>query len=133
MYEVYSPIQALGFVIYLHLFLLAFFQWSRADWNTAVNKHQLDLRRTAPLQAENEILVISLWLFAAFALTLFRNREQVRRRILELGTRATGWWAALWPAPYVFVGCPCGWTCNHFPDRPQVASGCRMEFRHGFL
>jgi hypothetical protein len=103
-YEVYSPAQAFGFMIYLQLFMLAFFQWSRIFWSSTNNIDHFDEHWITPLQAENEILVISLWLFAVFALTLLRNREHVRRRILELGKRATGWWASVWPAPYLLGG-----------------------------
>jgi hypothetical protein len=105
MYEIFSPVEAFGFVIYLHLIVLAFFQWSRlyplADRTIGVRFAGRDV---APMQAEHEILSVSLWLFAILGLTLLRNRERVRHRILELGKSATNWWAALWPGPYLLGG-----------------------------
>jgi hypothetical protein len=98
-YEIYSPLQAFGFVLYLHLIVLAFFQWTRA-----YNFFSFEERSIAPMRAESEFLTVSLWLFAVFGLTLLRNRERVRHRILEFGQNAANWWAALWPAPYLLAG-----------------------------
>jgi hypothetical protein len=110
-YEIYSPVQAFGFVLYLHLIVLAFYQWTRTyafyafgtapvptpmptGWTHAVD----------PVRAEHEILAVSLAIFAIFGLMLLRNRERVRHRILRLGQGAVSWWAALWPGPYLLGG-----------------------------
>ncbi len=107
-YEIYSPIEAFGFALYLHLIVLAFFLWTRVYAYSASSAGSTGFRfeelPIAPMQAENEFLTISLWLFAVFGLTLLRNRERVRHRILELGRGATNWWAALWPGPYLLGG-----------------------------
>jgi hypothetical protein len=104
-HEIYSPLQGFCFILYIHLILLAFFQWNRV---------RVTLRRgitpefaqypVAPGQAETEFLVISLWLFVLFGFALLRNRERVRRRIRQLGAKAASVWAALWPAPYLLFG-----------------------------
>ena len=106
MYEIYSPGQGFSFVLYLHLIVLALFQWTRLSYfnNPATRSFGYKPYQVAPMQAESEFLAVSLWFFAVFGLTLLRNRERVRRRILEFGSGAANWWAALWPGPYLLGG-----------------------------
>jgi hypothetical protein len=107
-YEIYSPLQAFAFVLYLHLIVFAFYQWTRVyplPVGSGSSLHY-DLREfaVASMQAEHEFLGVSFLFFAVFALVLLRNRERVRHRILKLGHDAVSWWSAVWPAPYLLGG-----------------------------
>lgn len=88
-YEVLSPLQLFLFFLYMNLLLLGFCSWM----NVAANE-----------EAEPELLMFSLWSFWLLAFFLLRNRERVRTRIRKFGDRAAGWWAAMWPAPYLIIG-----------------------------
>jgi hypothetical protein len=110
-YEVYSPMQGFALVLYLNLLLLGFFQWIvphvdyvRSADPSVVYRPILDYRSTPPNAAEGLFLSISLWFFVMLGLALLRNRDRVRRRIREYGAGAAGWWAAMWPAPYLVSG-----------------------------
>jgi hypothetical protein len=104
-YEIYSPLQGFCFILYIHLIVLAFFQWTRLRITyVRAGIPQGTEYLVAPSQAELEFLAISLWLFILFGFALLRNRERARRRIHRLGAKASGIWAALWPAPYLLVG-----------------------------
>jgi hypothetical protein len=104
-YVLFTPLQGFGFVLYLHLIVLAFYQWTRefykvgADYNLKWEQYTVE-----PSEAEKEFLAISLFFFIVFGLMLLRNREHVRQRILKLGSGAANWWAAIWPAPYLLGG-----------------------------
>ena len=104
-YEVYSPGQGFGFVIYLSLLLLGFFRWTVPQYTYTEGKFWVTkYTPIEPYQAELMFLLISLSFFGLFGLTLLRNRDRIRRRILVLGAKAAGWWAAAWPAPYLVLG-----------------------------
>jgi hypothetical protein len=107
-YEIFTPLQGFGFVVYLQLIVLAFYQWTRETLNWynagASSNWRLEQYTVEPSQAEKEFLAISLWFFIVFGLMLLRNRERVRQRILKLGRGAVNWWAAIWPAPYLVGG-----------------------------
>jgi len=106
-YEVYSPVQGFGFVLYVNLLLLGFFRWMIPQFRYDSSQEYrpfLEYKPISPTTAEATFLAISLWFFAILGLALLRNRDRVRRRIREFGALAAGWWAAAWPAPYVFVG-----------------------------
>ncbi len=102
-YEVFSPIQAFGFLLFLNLIVLGFFRWSYGEF---VDLPSEVYRKSAvsPSDAESTLLIISLFLFVIFGLTLLRNRDRSRRRIRELGARAASWLTATWPAVYVLLG-----------------------------
>jgi heme/copper-type cytochrome/quinol oxidase subunit 4 len=95
-YEVYSPIQALGFAVYLNLLVLGFVTWGVIGTYGVFPK--------SPSNAQTSFLTVSFWLFLMIGLTLLRNRDRSRRRIHEIGSGGAGWWASIWPAPYVFTG-----------------------------
>lgn len=104
-YELYSPTQGFAFSLYLNLLLLGFLRWSVPLYHfVPPTGAYLTYEPIEPLVAELLFLMISLFFFALFGLTLLRNRDQVRQRIRKLGARAAGWWAAVWPAPYLLVG-----------------------------
>jgi hypothetical protein len=101
-YEIYAPWQGLAFVLYLNALVLGFFRW--------VVPFQLPpqyLVQFRPIQAGPAAVVFlanALWLFAIFGFALLRNRERVRRRLRQYGATASGWWAAIWPSPYLLAG-----------------------------
>lgn len=105
-YETYLPSQALAFALYLSFLLGSFFPWEAMfqEHTVSIGKDTYHRAASTPPQAEQAFLVTSMWLFAILALILVRNREKIRRRVGELGSRAAGWWAALWPAPYMIGG-----------------------------
>jgi hypothetical protein len=104
-YELYSPLQAFGFAIYLNLLMLGFFNWKSPQGEPIISNGQVTGFAALPArQIGDMLLAISFWLFALLGVLLLRNRELVRRRIQALGDRAAGFWAALWPAPYLLCG-----------------------------
>ena len=100
-YEIYSPLQALGFVLYSDLLALGFFEWTVVKYSPAGGAVRVPM---TPAEAELSFFVMTFWLFLFVGLTLLRNRDRTRRRIREFGAAAADWWASLWPAQYVVVG-----------------------------
>jgi ABC-2 family transporter protein len=101
-YEIYAPWQGLAFVLYLNALVLGFFRWAVPF--QLPPQYRVQFR---PIQAGPAALVFlanALWLFAIFGFALLRNRERVRRRIRQYGAMASGWWAAIWPSPYLLAG-----------------------------
>lgn len=104
-YELYSPLQAFVFAIYVSVLMLGFFNWKAPLGAPIVSSTRiLGYETLPPHQVEEILLFDSFWLFALLGTVLLRNRELVRQRIQVLGDRAAGFWAALWPAPYVLAG-----------------------------
>jgi len=87
-YEIYSPLQALGFALYLNLLFVAFFNWQSAP------------------QVDNQAILLSLNIGVFFCLGLgaLRNRERVRRILRAEQTDANRWLATAWPAPLMIAG-----------------------------
>jgi hypothetical protein len=105
-YELYSPIQAFGFAIYLNALMLGFFNWKAPLGQPNFNSlgRITGFNTLPPLLVERALLFKSFWLFVLLGLVLLRNRERVRRRIRTLGESAASLWAAFWPAPYLVLG-----------------------------
>ena len=105
-YELYSPLQAFGFAIYLNALMLGFFNWKAPLGLPIINSLGgiTGFYTLPPLLVERPLLYNSFWLFILLGLVLLRNREQVRRRIKTLGESAASLWAAFWPAPYLVLG-----------------------------
>ncbi len=109
-YEVYSPWQGLAFVLYLNALVLGFFRWEVPSFTSGVSRPggpfvpTLQFRPITASAAEVTFLGTALWLFAIFGFALLRNRERLRRRIRQYGATASGWWAAIWPSPYLLAG-----------------------------
>ena len=105
-YELYSPIQAFGFAIYLNALMLGFFNWKAPLGLPIINSlgRITGFYTLPPLLVEHPLLLDTFWLFILLGLVLLRNREQVRRRIKTLGESAASLWAAFWPAPYLLLG-----------------------------
>ena len=87
MYEIYAPVQALGFALYLNLILVGFFRWSNFP----------------PVGAQEAMLALNAGIFFALGLALLRNRDRVRR-LGRPGADGAGWITATWPASYVTAG-----------------------------
>ena len=101
-YEIYAPWQGLAFVLYLNALVLGFFRWVVPF--QVPPQYRVQFR---PIQAGPAAVVFlanALWLFAIFGFALLRNRERVRRRLRQYGATASGWWAAIWPSPYLLAG-----------------------------
>jgi hypothetical protein len=107
-YELYSPVQAFGFSIYLSFLMVGFFNWKAPLGQPIVQMVMpfriIGFKTLPPLQVEQMLLFNTFWIFVLLGLILLRNRERLRRRIRTLGESAASWWAALWPAPYAVAG-----------------------------
>ncbi|MBZ5694430.1 MAG: ABC transporter permease [Acidobacteriia bacterium] len=111
-YEVYSPPQAFGFALYVILLMVGFFPWKTAFYEGpfsfmgpgAMGMVTMVHHAPPPQQIEQKLLGAATVPLAILALILLRSRERVRRRVLELADGASGWWAALWPMPYLVAG-----------------------------
>ncbi|MFQ5724190.1 MAG: hypothetical protein ACE5G6_06820 [Terriglobia bacterium] len=86
-YEVYTPAQSLGFILYLNFLLLAFFRWHPAR----------------PFGDQGILTGLNIGLFLLLGLVLLRNRDRLRRLRERLAGAANGF-DALWPAPYLLLG-----------------------------
>ncbi|HEY0703086.1 MAG TPA: hypothetical protein VGD60_09990 [Candidatus Acidoferrales bacterium] len=109
-YQLYSPLQAFGFAIYFTVLMLGFFNWKAPlgqpifDNSYPAQLRLLGFKTLPPQEVLGMVLANIFWIFAFLGLVLFRNREQVRRRVKNLGARAANLWAAFWPAPYSLAG-----------------------------
>ncbi|MEE9234786.1 MAG: hypothetical protein V3U28_05030 [Candidatus Acidoferrales bacterium] len=87
-YEVYTPAQSLGFILYLNFLLLAFFRWHPGR----------------PFDDQGILTGLNLGLFFLLGLVLLRNRDRLRRRLRERQAGAANGFDVLWPAPYLLLG-----------------------------
>lgn len=105
LYEIYSPLQAFGFVMYLELIVVGFFNWKSPNGVAIFDGQTFKAFAVLPaLDIERELLAASFWVFALLGYILLRNREHVRRRIQALGDGAASLWSSVWPAPYLLAG-----------------------------
>src|SRR5260370_40862707 len=87
-YEVYSPVQALGFALYLNLLFVAFMQWRVAN----------------AIDCQSFLLTLNIGVFYCLGLAAIRNRQRMRR-ILRAGEgTSAAWLATVWPAPMIIAG-----------------------------
>ena len=86
-YEILSPLQSLGFALFINFFLVAFFQW----------------RAAPPIDCQAFLLTLNIILFLCLGLGAIRNRERMRR-ILRTREGAAGWLDLAWPAPVMIAG-----------------------------
>jgi hypothetical protein len=87
-YEIYSPLQSLGFAMFLNLLFVAFFQW----------------RREAPIESQSLLLTMNIVVFFCLGLGAIRNRERVRRILRTRQGAAANWLDLTWPAPLIIAG-----------------------------
>jgi hypothetical protein len=108
-HEIYSPVQAFFFAVYLNLLLLGFFRWKSPELfkppGEVINWSYIKEPPLLPaVETEHALLFVSAWIFFALGMLLLRNRERVRRGVRAIGDAAAGWSASFWPAPYVLGG-----------------------------
>jgi hypothetical protein len=102
LYEVYSPVQALAFALCICALLIGGFPWKAlGPLPISIRDARFALKPAIPNSVEQSLLQASILIFGPLGLTLLRNRERTRRRVRKLGETATGWVAALWPAPFI--------------------------------
>jgi hypothetical protein len=126
-YEIFRPVQAFGFALYLSFLFLGFCRWVELTLNSqgqGPNQRWVwQSHSVTATEVETAFLVFNLVVFFALGLTLLRNRERARRFLREFGGSAAGWVAALWPAPYLVAGILlCGGAMLfmiHAKDAPQ--------------
>jgi hypothetical protein len=87
-YEIYSPLQSLGFAIFLNLLFVAFFNW----------------RSAPPLDSQSILLSLNVGIFFCIGLITLRNRERARRLLRAEQSPASSWLATVWPAPLMIAG-----------------------------
>lgn len=87
-YEIYSPLQSLGFAMFLNLLFVAFFQW----------------RREPPIDSQSLLLTMNIVVFFCLGLGAIRNRERVRRILRTRQGAAANWLDLTWPAPLLIAG-----------------------------
>ena len=86
-YEIYSPLQALAFAMFLNLLFVAFFQW----------------RQSTPIDGQTMLLTLNAAVFFLLGFGAIRNRERLRR-ILRTREGGPGWLDFAWPAPLMVAG-----------------------------
>jgi hypothetical protein len=88
MYELLTPLQALGF----------------AGWQNFIFIGAYPLAAYSPDLAQVSSMWVNVTVFFALGLVLLRNRDRARRRLRELGEQGLTWLEAFWPAPYILIG-----------------------------
>ena len=88
MYELLTPLQALGF----------------AGWVNFLFIGAYPLAAYSPALAQLGSMWVNVTVFFALGLVLLRNRDRARRRLRELGAAGLTWLEAFWPAPYILIG-----------------------------
>lgn len=88
MYELLTPLQALGF----------------GGWANFIFVGLYPASTFAAEYAQSSSLWINSVVFFSLGLALLRNRDRARRRLRELGAEGLTWLEAFWPAPYVMIG-----------------------------
>jgi hypothetical protein len=87
-YEVYSPMQGMGFGIFLNLLFLVFFRWQAAN----------------AIESQAFLLTLNIGVFFALGLAMIRNRERTRRILRSREGGGILLLDFLWPAPLLMVG-----------------------------
>ncbi len=106
-YEIYRPAQGIALALYLNFLVLCFFRWVQGSYRQEGPRPESgawEFRPISAAQAEGTFLAISLAIFVFLGLALLRNRDRVRRHLREFGGTSTGWWSAMWPAPFLVGG-----------------------------
>lgn len=87
-YEIYSPVQSLGFALFLNLVFAAFYWWGN---------------RT-PMESQATVLMLNIVVFFCLGLAAIRNRERVRRILRTREGAGSNWLDVSWPAPFMVAG-----------------------------
>ncbi|MGH9714909.1 MAG: hypothetical protein ACRD5M_16565 [Candidatus Acidiferrales bacterium] len=88
MYELLTPLQALGFAAWVNFLFVGLYPTSAYTAN----------------YAQLSSLWVNSMVFFSLGLVLLRNRDRARRRLRELGAEGLSWLEAFWPAPYIMIG-----------------------------
>ena len=99
-YEIYSPLQALGFAMFLNVLFVAFYQWQHT---TLLSPQGFRFQRETPMRSQTFLLSLNIAVFFALGLAAIRNRERVRR-ILRTREGGASWLDLAWPAPLMVAG-----------------------------
>lgn len=87
-YEIYSPLESLGFAIFLNVVFAAFYWWGY---------------RT-PIESQGTVTMLNLVVFFCLGLAAIRNRERVRRILRTRESGRPGLQDLTWPAPLMIAG-----------------------------
>lgn len=87
-YEIYSPLQALGFAMFANLLFVAFFRW----------------QSETPIDSQSLLLTLNMVVFFCVGLATLRNRERLRRILRAREGMGTSLLDITWPAPLLIVG-----------------------------
>jgi hypothetical protein len=87
-YEIYSPLQALGFALFINVLFVAFFKWSAAT----------------PIDCQAFLLTLNIFVFLCLGLGAIRNRERMRRILRMRESAGSSWLDLTWPAPLLLAG-----------------------------
>ena len=101
-YEIYSPVQALGFALFLNALFVAFYQWGRLT--PILSGDSYPFRPETPMAAEAILLTLNIVVFFCLGLAVIRNRERVRRILRAQESGAPGFLDLTWPAPFIAAG-----------------------------
>lgn len=121
-YELYTPLQALVFAVYLNFLMLGFIP------GTGIS----------PEVTQFGSIWVNRSIFFALGLTLLRNRNRSRRRLRELGEQGLSWFEAFWPTPILLLGVfvtgflPLMTVTNRFGSQPSFDFSL-FFFRLAFL
>jgi hypothetical protein len=88
MYELLTPLQALGFAAWVNFLFVGIYPTTGYSANNA----------------QMTSLSVNSMVFFSLGLVLLRNRDRARRRLRELGAEGLSWLEAFWPAPYIMIG-----------------------------
>lgn len=98
-YEIYSPLQSLGFAVFLNVLFVAFYQWQ----HFAFVPFDL-LHRVTPMESQAFLLMLNVAVFFCLGLAAIRNRERVRRILRTRESGGANWLDLTWPAPFMVAG-----------------------------
>ena len=87
-YEIYSPLQALVFAVFLNLVFASFYWWGN---------------RT-PMESQSNVLALNIVVFFCLGLAAIRNRERVRRILRTRESGGPSWSDLTWPVPLIVAG-----------------------------
>jgi hypothetical protein len=87
-YELLTPLQALGFAGWMNFIFLGIYPTEAYNPNIA----------------HLGSMWVNVMVFSMLGIALLRNRDRARRRLRELGERGLSWLEAFWPSPYVLIG-----------------------------
>lgn len=101
-YQIYSPVQALGFALFLNLLFVAFYHWYRLTPTFSADSYRFQLE--TPMASEALLLTLNIVVFFCLGLAAVRNRERVRRILRTRESGGANWLDLTWPAPFMVAG-----------------------------